>query len=604
MKKLTLLQRKTKNRKNEKGAAMVMALMVSFLLLIASAGLLLETSMNTQNVTDAVAEQQAYNAAESGIQSTLNVLRGNSPANPLFDTTKPATDPVNRIDFVKALKTNFSNLSNDTSTEPRLSRWMDYNYKPGGTLNADARVVLGDSSTYDPLRGYAYNISVEDPDNTGDFISYNTSSSASGIWNASASSYASAVTFGSGANTATIGYNPVTVNNLDISSGTANTNFGNFTISSTGLGASVSTRTRFVISVRMTAPYEAVKEIRGWIEPGTINSSSATVKLFFDSQAFVLMGSTITLSSSGVVSIFISPSKLNNYRTGYEVTPYPPIVNNGVTIVNASMTPAEPLRLLVRSTGYGPRGAQKQLEAVVQKNFFNGLGAPATLTLIGSTSGFYFNDGSSQNVTYSGDDIVTNIIIPPVGTTNLQNLAGVTAKFDGKTDVIGTPSNVAGELPFWLQSTKNLDDTIKSLRNVAESSGRVFPNSLYSSPPNFGNNANASGITFVDGDVSLSGAGGGILVCTGKLTLNGGVDFKGLIIVTGAGGIDRKGGGNGLLQGNTVIAPYNPGNLAAGFLGPKYDISGGGTSEMRYNSSSIANGLTAVSNFVLGVAEK
>ena len=334
MKKLTLLRKKTKNRKNEKGAAMVMALMVSFLLLIASAGLLLETSMNTQNVTDATAEQQAYNAAESGIQSTLNVLRGNVPPSPLFDTSKPATDPANRIDFVKALKTDFSNLSNDSSGEPRLSRWMDYNYKPGGNLNANARVVLGDSSTYDPQRGYAYNISVDDPDNTGDFISYNTSSSGSGIWNASTSSYSSSVTFGNGGNTATITYNPVTVNSLDISTGTANTNFGNFTISRSGSGANVSTRTRFVITVNMTLPYTATKEIRGWIETGSIsNNSVGNVRIFFDSQSFVIMGSMITLSSSGTSSTFINPTKANNYRTGYEVTPYAPNTNSGVTVI-------------------------------------------------------------------------------------------------------------------------------------------------------------------------------------------------------------------------------------------------------------------------------
>lgn len=63
-----------KNREKEKGAALVMVLMLALLLLIASAGLLLEVSMNTANVTDAIAEQQAYNAAESGIQSALNVL--------------------------------------------------------------------------------------------------------------------------------------------------------------------------------------------------------------------------------------------------------------------------------------------------------------------------------------------------------------------------------------------------------------------------------------------------------------------------------------------------------------------------------------------------
>src|SRR5437764_10710536 len=99
--------RKTKvtpTRDGEKGAAMILALMISFLLLAASAGLLLESSLNTQNVSDVTAEQEAYNAAESGIQSAVNVLRGNIVPSPLIDSSKPATDDANKINFAKALR--------------------------------------------------------------------------------------------------------------------------------------------------------------------------------------------------------------------------------------------------------------------------------------------------------------------------------------------------------------------------------------------------------------------------------------------------------------------------------------------------------------------
>src|SRR5690606_3533230 len=118
--------------------------------------------------------------------------------------------------------------------------------------------------------------------------------------------------------------------------------------------------------------------------------------------------------------------------------------------------------------------------------------------------------------------------------------------------------------------------------------------------------SSARGLTFVEGDLTLTPTmgGGGILVVTGKLTLKGAFNFNGLILVTGAEGIARSGGGNGTLQGNVVIAPYNKNNLGAGFLPPKYDLSGGGNSGVIYNSSSVANGMIAVSNFVLGVAEK
>ncbi len=97
-----------KRKDGEKGAAMVMVLLISSLMLTASIGLLLETSLNSANVTDATAEQQAYNAAESGIQSALNVLRGNS---------KYQKDTGDAISFRKAVKLSSSNAAGDTSTE-------------------------------------------------------------------------------------------------------------------------------------------------------------------------------------------------------------------------------------------------------------------------------------------------------------------------------------------------------------------------------------------------------------------------------------------------------------------------------------------------------
>jgi hypothetical protein len=272
------------------------------------------------------------------------------------------------------------------------------------------------------------------------------------------------------------------------------------------------------------------------------------------------------------------------------------------------MTAAEPYRVVVTSTGYGPRGARKVLEATVQKNFFNGMTAPATLMLVGNSTGSIFEPGSSNVTEYSGDDVVSNVIIPPIGTTNDANLSLVFDKirrepphpFNG--NVIGTPANVSQEMPFWLESPTNLNSTLQSLKLTAIASGRYFASGT--TPSNVGDNATARGITFIDGDFTLNGSGGGILVVTGKLTLHGNFSFNGLIIVTGDNGVDRRGGGNGTIQGNVVVAPYNPSNLSAGFLSPKYDLSGGGNSGVVYNSSSVANGMVAVSNFVLAVAEK
>ena len=85
-------------------------------------GVLTEAALNTANVTDTIAEQQAHNAAESGIQTAVNVMRGNTVPNPLLDPSKPASHPSNKIDFAKAIKLSTSNSDTDTSVEARLSR--------------------------------------------------------------------------------------------------------------------------------------------------------------------------------------------------------------------------------------------------------------------------------------------------------------------------------------------------------------------------------------------------------------------------------------------------------------------------------------------------
>lgn len=638
------------SRQGERGAALVMVIMISFLLLVACGALLLESSMNTSNVTDAVAEQQAYYAAESGIQTALNVLRANtspneslvvasvnepssvavSPAesssgketlayiNPLnwietrasaAASPTPTTTPnptLSRIDFRKAVTLATSNKSNDTSNVPRLSRWINYNYTPSGQNNPD-RVTVG-TGTYDPATGMAFSLSVIDPDNTGTTINYTTS----GKIEKTDGTMGTFSTFTSGSNLVTISYVPVSpttkVVNIPASPGVADTDFGKIKI--TYLGAANGSVTiaepmKFEIAVNMTSPYTSTKIIRGLITAGTItNDSVGAVTVLYESQVFSQMGSWVTLKNGTFVNT--TPQD-----TGYKVIPNAPNTNSGETSVTASMTPTEPTRVIVRSTGYGPRGAVKQLETVVQKNFFNGLGAPATLTLIGPKTktgfpDFSFEPGNSQQVTYSGDDVVSNLVIPSIGTTDDQNLDNVESKVlcgkKCKADIAGFPANITAELPFWLQSTKNLDDTVESLKLVAKSSGRYY--AAGETPDGFGNNSTARGITFIDGNADLSGGGGGILVVTGKLTLNGGFDFNGLIIVTGAAGVRRSGTGNGEIHGNMVVVPYDKNNVAGGFLPPQFDTRGGGNSEMRYNSSALADGMLAVSNFVQGVAER
>ncbi|HBR57794.1 MAG TPA: hypothetical protein DEA22_10060, partial [Blastocatellia bacterium] len=504
------------DRKGERGAALVMALLVSFLLLVASAGLLLETSMNAGNVTDATAEQQAYNAAESGINSAVNVLRGNVIPNPLIDTSKPVTDPANKIDFIKALKLATSNTDADTGTTPRLSRWMTYN------AGFPDRVGIG-SGTYAPNSGFAYSLAISDPDNTGAIVTY---SAVGRLFEADPTDNTQK-TYGSGGDTVRIRYIGKSETTIDTTSGAAPVDFGGFEVAINGAGAEIPAFNRFEIVVRMTRPYSATRVIRGFIETNSVPYTTPP-KIIFDSQTFTLQGSVINLDfawGSPVFQNIIGPPQ----RVGYEAN-----LSSGNNVVTGTMSSPEPIRLLIKSTGYGPRGARKQLEAVIQKNFFNGLSAPATLTLVGprTTSSpattFLFDPGSSNVATYTGDDVASTDIIPPIGTTSSTNLQTVEASVDGQPphpfngDVIGTPTDVSIETPEWLQNPEKLDTAIKALYAVANSSGRYFPSGVLPTGTNpYGDHDAAQGITFLDGNADFTGEGGGILVVTGTLTLKG-----------------------------------------------------------------------------------
>ena len=156
-------------RPNERGAALIMTLLVSALLLTAGATLLLTTSMSGVNTIDAAAEAQAFYGAEAGLQATLNVLRGGVSPSPLFAANPTGgVAPQNRIDFAKALTPATSNLASDPITAgfpKRLSRWLTYNYTPPGSTYAD-RVAI--SPAYNPFSGIAYKISLI-PTNTTPF---------------------------------------------------------------------------------------------------------------------------------------------------------------------------------------------------------------------------------------------------------------------------------------------------------------------------------------------------------------------------------------------------------------------------------------------------
>src|SRR3569832_1364167 len=151
------------NRKSERGAALILVLIASLLILAGSLMLVLTTTISTSIAISSTDEMQAYYAAEAGLQDALNVLRGNVAPHP-NDGTK--------INFMNAINVGTSN--NPSSGVAQLSRWLVYDY-PSGSPD---RVTL--SPNYSTTDGIAYAITgISDPDNSREVI-YSTAAAFNG----------------------------------------------------------------------------------------------------------------------------------------------------------------------------------------------------------------------------------------------------------------------------------------------------------------------------------------------------------------------------------------------------------------------------------------
>ncbi len=96
-------------------------------------------------------------------------------------------------------------------------------------------------------------------------------------------------------------------------------------------------------------------------------------------------------------------------------------------------------------------------------------------------------------------------------------------------------------------------------------------------------------LTFINGDVSLGG-GAGVLIVTGTLTISGVMQFDGLILVIGQGKVVVNGGGDGQIFGEMLVAQTNSSVAPYAQLpnfpnpSPSFTWNGGGKSSIDYNS--------------------
>src|SRR3569832_1993479 len=148
------------NRRGERGAALVTMLLVSVLLLGAGGALIMTTMMSANNSVGSTAEMQAYYVAEAGMQSALNVLRGN---------TRPLLVNGDRMSFRTAIIPSISNGGNGGTA--RFAGWLPYNNPgdPTSLVPVNIGTVTG-----------GYRVTIENMDPNSHIVGFQTSATIDG----------------------------------------------------------------------------------------------------------------------------------------------------------------------------------------------------------------------------------------------------------------------------------------------------------------------------------------------------------------------------------------------------------------------------------------
>jgi hypothetical protein len=643
-------------RHNERGAALIMMMLIAMLLLAAGGALIMSTALSTSSTYEATPEMQAYYAAEAGLEDVLSVLRGNIPPQsagvgapaaapsssfvasvssfassaysafmptasaaptPTGGTTTGDVPDANKINLRRAVDPQFADDPDDPQGAPdlRLSRWLDYNYTPPNGDYAD-RVTLDDN--YSPLTGTAYRVQLSDPDNSTSVGYTTTGLFKSGAPGAIVSGNGQSVTFnnvlGPSVGTGTVTYVPRTDSTAYDSYPAKAGNLGSFNISSTGIGASIPPGVSFELRVNQQAPWQGSGALQanlsGLVNPVALLNS---LQVGFPKDTLRVDGTTIKITNlvGGLLSLLVPPA-------------------GGSVPIQASVTAPEPKRVLVRSTGLGPKGAQKVLEMLLTRANLD-FESPATLTMRGASdcSGMTFSTGSSNAKEYTGKDLNNKDPQRPAFAVTACDYddavegtkKGGTIKGPPQVGILdngvtaGTMTTAPVDTPDFLTTPDKARQYLNELEATARSQSRYFsPAAGTSMTVNSGTLDNPV-FTFVDGDCELSG-GAGLLIVTGNVNMSGNTSFDGIVLVLGEGSVNRNGGGNGDINGSMVVAKFDrtwpiseddpaiPNNVEYPFLAPSFNTNGGGASTMQYSSTAVARALAILgSPRVSGIAE-
>jgi hypothetical protein len=558
---MTATQMKTE-RNNECGAALVTMLLVSLLILTAGGALIVTTSMSATNSVDATSEIQAYYAAEAGNQAVLNILRGNVSPNPTF-ATNPSGEVAseNKISFRKAVTVSSSNVSGDTAAA-HLSRWMTYdtNFNP-------ARVTL--STGYTTMNGMAYSATVTDPDNSAT-VTFSTSGAFS--------DNSTLKVFQSGGDKATIRYDAQASTTITTSGAST---LGKFTVTDVKNGGYTLSNEPFKLTITQTAPWAATYTINCTLSGVITSTTTSLVTVTFPStagDANNLLGTIYDRASDNIST-------------------------NGTTSIPVSITAPEPNRVVVNTTGYGPRNAQKRMRMLLSRFAFD-ITVPSAITIRSAddNSQLTFGAGNSAKYLYNGNDHAGGSNLSAFAVTGSVDKTYLDSLMLPAGQVFGSPSGVTkidvANLPTWLQTAPAARAFVIEMRTRAQNENRYF--TAATPPASFGTVAKPV-FTFVDGDIDLPpGGGAGMLIVTGTFTMDGSSDYKGLILVLGGGQLNRNGGGNGDSWGAVMVGRFGS---TGDFLPPTFNSNGTGISTIQYDSDWVRKALASSGPRVMATGE-
>ena len=560
------------SRAGERGAAMITMLLVSILLLGAGGALIMTTMMSANNSIGSTPEMQAFYVAESGMQSALNVLRGNA---------QPLINASDRISFRTAIIPSISNGGN--AGTPRLAGWLPYN-NPADSASL-VPVTIGSFTG-------GYRVTVENMDPNSHIIEFQTSGTID-------NTAAAQKTFGTvgGADEVTIRYVGQGSTNLSPDPNTypltLDSALGSFVIerplTSTADNV-VIPKTGFEITITQNLPWAATTTLEGTFE-GDVDVAATTVRVTFDKASVRADGTTYALNLGGTQILNLT----------YAASP-------STTAIPARVTSPDPKRLLIKSYGFGPQGAEKRVELMVSKAYFE-FESPAGVTLRGADdcSPLSLDTGSSGTKYYSGidragvDPARPAFAVTPCDETEAN--AGIIKPDtvdDPEVGLLGDDDTTPGtvETPSFLDTANKARAYLNGLQSKAQTTNRYFKPAS-GSQITISDSVNAGMFTFVDGDATLL-SGSGFLVVTGTLTMRGNTDFRGIILVLGEGRLIRDGGGNGDIWGGITIAAF--GRTSGNFTAPTFITNGGGNSNVQYDSSAVRMGMGSGTN-VSGVRE-